>query len=272
MKSKIADAVGLKQQPVALLWTNEKPEGALQFKEGKWGCVMWNLANAAKGKTAAFDRKTYGCLGGGVGLGFGNKYLEWPGGIECFYYFLSTGNEQWERGKELAQKVEPYLRKESFEHFVHGEGYVKTPELVKKFIEQLPIMDIPAEYVVFKPLSDLDPDQEQPQVVIMFADPDQLSALVVLANYDRESRESVIIPHGAGCHTIGIFPYREARREPQRAVVGLTDLSARVSIARQLGRNLMTFSVPWKMFLEMESNVEGSFLQRRTWAECAGKE
>ncbi len=271
MNSKIAEAVKLKYQPVALLWTNEKPEGALQFKEGKWGCVMWNLAAAAKGKTAVFDRRTYGCLGGAVGLGFGNAYEKWPGGIECFYYFLSFGNAQWERGRELLKQVEPFLRKESFAHFVHGEGYVKTPELVKKFVAQLPIVDIPAQFVVFKPVSALDPERERPEAVIMFADPDQLSALVVLANYDRESRESVIIPHGAGCHTIGIFPYREAKREPQRAVIGLTDLSARVSINRQLGRNLLTFTAPWKMFLEMESNVDGSFLQRNTWAECQGQ-
>jgi hypothetical protein len=26
----------------------------------------------------------------------------------------------------------------------------------------------------------------------------------------------------------------------------------------------MTFTVPWKMFMEMEEHVEGSFLQRKT--------
>ena len=272
MQSQIAQAIGLQHHPVALLWTDEKPESALQFKEGKWGCVMWHLANAAKGKTAVFDRQTFGCIGGAVGLGFGNQYLNWPGGIECFYYFLSVGNEQWEKGRAITEKVKPFLRQEAYENFVHGEGYVKTPELVKKFVENLPIMDIPARFVVFKPLKEVDLAREIPQVVIFFVNPDQLSALVVLANYDRDDMENVVIPYGAGCQTVGIFAYREARSDRPRAVVGLTDLSARVSINRQLGKNLMTFALPFARFQEMEANVDGSFLERRTWKQITSGE
>jgi hypothetical protein len=47
--------------------------------------------------------------------------------------------------------------------------------------------------------------------------------------------------------------------------VGLVDLSARLNIRNQLGDDLMTFAVPFKMFQEMESNVEASFLERPTW-------
>jgi hypothetical protein len=47
--------------------------------------------------------------------------------------------------------------------------------------------------------------------------------------------------------------------------VGLTDLSARVYIRKQLTDNLMTFAVPLSMFKEMERNVAGSFLERPTW-------
>jgi len=48
-------------------------------------------------------------------------------------------------------------------------------------------------------------------------------------------------------------------------VVGLTDLSARLQIRKQLGDNLMTFAVPWALFLEMEENAPGSFLDAHTW-------
>jgi len=73
----------------------------------------------------------------------------------------------------------------------------------------MPITDIPAKYVVFKPLKEVAPDKEPPVVVVFLANPDQLAALTVLANYARESNESVIIPFCAGCQALGIFPYKE---------------------------------------------------------------
>jgi uncharacterized protein (DUF169 family) len=266
MESAIAKVIQLKYQPVALLWTNERPQGAMQFQEGKWGCVMWLAAHAAKGKPAVADIKTFGCFGGGVGLGFGNQYKNFPGGEKGFCNFLSDGNANKEGGAELAEKMKPFMRAEAYDNFLHGERYVKSPELVSKFLESLPLTKIPEQYVVFQPLDNVDTKKEKPQTVIFFVNPDQLSALVVLANYGRGDNENVIIPYAAGCQTIGIYPYREAKSAKPRAVVGLTDLSARVYIRKQLGDpNLMTFSAPFALFEEMEQNVPCSFLERHSW-------
>jgi uncharacterized protein (DUF169 family) len=266
MESKIAKAIGLQYSPVALAWSNEKPAGAMQFSEGKWGCVMWLVAAAAKGKSAVAGVKTYGCFGGGVGLGFGNQYKNFPGGEEGFCHFLSTGNIGRRGGAELAEQIKPFMTKESHDNFLHGERYIKNPELVDRFVKALPLTEIPTTYVVFQPLAAVDPAKEKPQTIIFFANPDQLSALVVLANYGRGDNENVIMPYAAGCQNLGIYPYREARSAKPRAVVGLTDLSARVYIRKQLGDpNLMTFAVPFALFEEMEQNVPGSFLERHTW-------
>lgn len=261
MESKIGGILKFKYTPVALLWSDDKPEGAFQFKEGAWGCVMWLFTNAARGRTAVVDRNTFGCLGGGTGLGFGNQYVNWQGGVEAFCRFLSTGSAHLGTKREDIDSS----RQGFIDNVLHGERYIKSPELVKKFLEVMPFMDVPAKYVVFKPLEAVNPDQETPVVVIFLANPDQLAALVVLANYARESTESVIIPFGAGCQSIGIFPYREARLENPRAVIGLVDMSARQTVRKQIGKDLMTFAVPYRMFQEMEANVEESFLGKEEW-------
>ncbi|MCE5265070.1 MAG: DUF169 domain-containing protein [Deltaproteobacteria bacterium] len=283
MKSRIAKAIETKHPPVALIWTDEKPEGAMQFQEGRWGCVMWLAASAATGRPAVCDAATFGCVGGGVGMGFGDRYKSFPGSEEGFCRFLSSGIEGWEEGAAVAEMVKPFMRGESYDNFIHGERYIKTPELVKRFLESLPITQIPKRYVLFQPLDDTDPEKEAPETVILFADPDELSALVVLANYGRGDNENVIIPFAAGCQAIGIYPYREANRERPRAVVGLIDLSARVCVRKQLGGNVLSFAMPFSLFREMEANVEGSFLRRHTWQQllaakraerasgCAGK-
>jgi uncharacterized protein (DUF169 family) len=267
MESRIAQAIETKYPPIALIWSDEKPEGAMQFQEGRWGCIMWLAASAAKGRPAVCDEKSFGCFGGGVGMGFGDQYKNFPGGEEGFCRFLSTGIEGWPEGAAVAERIKPFMRPESFDNFLHGERYIETPEAVRRFLNRLPIMRIPMRYVLFRPLADIDAEKEPPQTVIFFADPDELSALVVLANYGRGDNENVIIPYAAGCMAMGIYPYQEAKSDRPRAIVGLTDLSARVYIRKQLGDNLLSFAMPFSLFREMEANVEGSFLQRHTWQE-----
>lgn len=49
---------------------------------------------------------------------------------------------------------------------------------------------------------------------------------------------------------------REARSERQRALVGLTDVTLKFP------KDLLTFAAPCRMYREMKSNVEGSFLEK----------
>ncbi|MCL5105180.1 MAG: DUF169 domain-containing protein [Armatimonadetes bacterium] len=243
MESRIADELKLRFSPVAIILADQKPEEALQFVEGHWGCVVAMFSAAARGKVAAFDRKTVGCPGGGIGLGFCDNYDNMPGGIE---YFLSTG-----RG----------------EGYPEGEGYKKTPELAKAFVDDLPRMLIPNKYVVFKPLEKVDLVNETPVLVSFLANADQLSALVVLANYDRPTLENVSVKFGAGCHTLFLLPYQEAQKEMPKAIMGILDISARPYVEP----DLLSFTVPYKMFLEMEANIPGSFLEKKDWKKVRGR-
>jgi uncharacterized protein (DUF169 family) len=244
MTSKIAEAIKLTGYPVAIILSNDKPEDGIQFRENIWGCVASMLAaSASKGKTAFFDRKSYGCIGGGVALGFGNTYEGFP--IE---HLLSNGKKDFVDGTRRTKKLE------------EGEHYRKTPELAKQFVACLPMRNVKETYVVFKPLEQV--TDEKVESIVLFVNPDQLSALVVLANYGRAKIDNVIAPWAAACQTI-LFAFEENEKEKPHAIIGYFDLAAR----KHVDKNLLSFTIPYKMFLEMESNVEGSFLEMEEWKE-----
>jgi hypothetical protein len=222
-------------------------------------------AAAAKARVGAFGRQTYGCWGGGVGLGFGNCYETFPGGVAGFYSFLADGNDKTEAGREIGKQVATWGGQRMTDDFLLGERYLKNPEATKRFLAALPLRDIPAQYVIVKPLDSTDPQSEDIKSVTFFVDPDRLSALVILANYVDPDKENVIVPWAAGCQVMGIFGYRELEREHPRAIVGLTDISARERVRASLGKDVMSFTAPWPVFQKMEQNVENSFLQRETW-------
>jgi len=265
MESRIRDVLAMSFEPVVITFSEQKPQKALQFKKGRFGCVMFAFANAAKGRIAVFDRETYGCWGGGVGLGFGNTYKEFPGGEEGFKHFLSSGNKDWPEGKKIAESMRESGADEHFlDDFLEGERYCQGPEEVGGFIDELPIQEVPATYVLFKPLSEVRKNEE-PRVVTFTVNAEQLSALVVLANYARPGIDNVRIPFAAGCQTVSLLPLEEGKKDKPRAIVGMTDISARANVKKLLGRDVLTFSMPWALYREMEENAQGSFFERPVW-------
>jgi uncharacterized protein (DUF169 family) len=245
MNSQLVNTLKLKMQPVAIILTDDKPDDGLHFKEGSvGGCVAIMLVAASKkNRVAFFDRKTFGCPGGGTGLGFGDRYGMFP--IDCL---LSTGNKEMaaQMGRAGAMMEE-------------GERFYKNPELARKWVDSLPFTDVPTEYVVFKPLDQVT-EQDEPELIVFFANADQLSALVVMADYNRGTNQSVTAPFGAACQSI-LFGYEEAKKENPRGVIGFFDISQRSVVDREI----LTFTVPLRMFQEMEANVEGSFLEKHAW-------
>jgi uncharacterized protein (DUF169 family) len=166
MQNKIAAAVRLKYPPVALIWSIEKPEGAMEFTKGRWGCVMALVSSAAKGRICAVSRETMGCGGGAIGMGLTATYRTMPGGTSI-EQFLSTGNPEildTEEGRRAAER-NPDIAK--------GERYMKTPELAREFAESLPCREIPTKYILIKPLDKVD-EGEDIKSVVFLVNPDQL--------------------------------------------------------------------------------------------------
>jgi len=96
MKSITAEKLGLAYEPVAILWSDTKPVGALRIKPGAQTCIMPFFAQVVtRGKTAVFDRESFGCPGARAGLGFGSGYPDAFGGagIEFMAAFFVKGRE-----------------------------------------------------------------------------------------------------------------------------------------------------------------------------------
>ena len=102
-------------------------------------------------------------------------------------------------------------------------------------------------------------------MVIFFAQPDVLSGLFTLANFDQVDPNGVFAPFAAGCGTIVQYPYLERDSEHPRAVIGMFDVSARPYVPK----DTLTFSVPMTKFVKMVENMEESFLITSSWSKVS---
>ena len=232
MDSKLTKALQLKNEAVAVYRSDSLPEGALQFKPGVWGCVAAMLNAAAKGRTAAFCDETTVCVGGRAGLGlapYPHGYIE---------KFLSDGED---------------IDRE-------GERYKQSAELALEFMDNIPQI-AKKKYVVFMPLSKIDEKQQTPEAVVFLVDPDRLSALVTLANFDARTPDTVKVLFGAGCTQSVLYALAAFEKQSDECYLGMTDLSARKCI----DKNHLSFSIPYNRYLAMEANTDSCFFRTETW-------
>ncbi len=202
---------------------NEPSEG--------WSCFIGDLAKVRNGRSIAFNREAIGCGGGRRYLGFDKDVG--PG----FEYFLSCGNEE-----------------------IKGERYLRTPGLVKKFLENAPYIPASASRIVFKRWDKL-VEGDLPEVVIFFASPDVLSGLFTLSGYDRGDLHGSVAPFGSGCASIIQYPLAERREADPRGIIGMFDVSARPFVPA----GTLSFAVPFERFTRMVHYMDESFLVTEDW-------
>lgn len=219
--------------PIVFYFTDDEGRGELvKPPENVHQCLIGVLGKARAGQAVCFGSDSFGCGGGKRYLGYTRELRP------NFEYFLSCG----------------------IEGQMEGERYKKSPEIVQKLMENSPTFDAPAKYIVFKRWDKLEPEDD-PEVVIFFAQPDVLSGLYTLAGYEEVDRDGVVCPFAAGCGAIVLYPYLEKDRERPRGVLGMFDVSARPFAPR----DTLSFAAPMNKFGRMIEDMDESFLITRSW-------
>ena len=229
---KWAKYFGKAPLPIAFYFSDDHPQADYAGVPPRWRCFVCDLGKVRRGLSLYFDVDSITCTGGKRYSGFSYTLRE------NFEYFLSCG----------------------IEGELEGERYKKTPEIVKEIMKGQPPFKAPARYIVFKRLDKLG-DGDKPSVVIFFAEPDVISGVFTLANFDETDRNAVMAPFGAGCSSIIYYPYLEFAKKQPRAVLGMFDVSARPCVTP----DILTLAVTWPKFERMVRNMPESFLTTDSW-------
>jgi len=183
-------------------------------------CVFSFYKNWLAGETLHITKEHYGC--GGVG--------------------------RWMCGVEIRS------RKEFIKFLADEEGLKASRELMEKWIDSSQTYQASHPHLFIGPLK---ADQwEYLRSVTFFVNPDQLSALMIGAQYHSspEDPSPVIAPFGSGC--MELYPFQDPNI-PQ-ASIGATDIAMR----QHIPPDILAFTVTRPMFEQLCALDERSFLYK----------
>ena len=189
-------------------------------------CIFSQLAPVRRGRPRAFNQDNLGCWGAKGTLGF------IPHGAD----------------------------KQTVNFLVNVEKFKKSAEHIKSMFKSNPPVAAEGRYLIFKRW-DLLTDKDEPQIVCFFCEPDVLSGLHGLANFDTMDPHGVITPNWSGCDMLVGFAMKELRSHDPKAVIGLFDPSARICVKP----HILSFSIPWPKFKTMIANMDDCFLNTHVW-------
>lgn len=201
----------------------------------KTGCTLKVLNEVFSGKCIVIDSKNLSCCGASIGFGFYDGLPNIPGG---FGNFLSHGKG---------------------EGYPIGERVKCNAEIGEKMLLNQP-RNVMEGYsaIQIKPYEESD----NPDLVTILANPDQISALVHIFNYRKIEYDTVIMPMVSGCASIFRVPFGELKRDNPRAVIGNVDVFSRPHFEK----NTFFFTVSGKDFKNMLLDADESFLVSPIWS------
>jgi hypothetical protein len=271
MESAIVRNLRPEFEPVALVWSDTIPGDACQFKSGRFGCILYLFAEAARrGKVAGGNRESITCIGGRAALGLGV-------GLDASDELLDRYAAVFSKGLKSASNQEAYrARMEAVPKrwrslYEYGERRHCNAELAKEWIlNGLPRYDIPYEYVLFKPLSRTTPD-EKIRAVVFLVNPVELAGLVTLAGSVMQGTDPVRVPQGADCNSIAAFAYAEGDLVAPRAVLGMLGVDGREVMRKRFRDDTLTLTLPAPLLQRMEQEANDCVFQTPSWKDLIGE-
>ncbi len=235
----------LETEPVGIFLGNTSAVCDLEPSPETRNCVVPLLMAAAKGKTVALNEESCNCPGGAVGCCFGDEYTRRNPNI---HRMVSQGY-----GADATPQMPIHMRE--------GERFFCTEELAMKWRLQTPFSDRGYPRVVFAPRSRWE-EAGTPDLVLVFADPDRLSALVAMLGYHNGEALNTIAPFGAACQSI-VYAVDQIGKERPMAVMGLFDISQR----REALANQLTLTMPYSLWRGLAEDLDRSCLTTHAWKE-----
>lgn len=266
MQSEIVKNLKPEFEPVAVVWSDTIPQDGFQFKKSKFGCTLYLFAEAARrGKITGGSRETITCNGGRAALGLGTDFDASEEQLDRYAAVFSKGLESTTNQAAYRARIEK-APKNWRNLLEYGERRHCNAELAKEWIlHGFPRYDIPHEYVLFKPLSRTDPD-DNVRVVIFSVNPIELSGLVTLAGSIMPGTDPVQVPQGADCNSITAFAYAQNEQPEPRVVLGMLGVDGREVMRKRFRNDTLTLAVPVSLYYRMEKEANNCIFQTPSWA------
>jgi hypothetical protein len=257
-------------EPVAVVWSDTIPGDALQFKKGKFGCILYLFAEAARrGKIAGGSRDSITCSGGRSALGFGTDFDASDEVLDRYAALFSKGLRSADNRADYQDRMEA-APKHWRAMYEYGERRHCNAELAREWIlHGLPRYNIPHKYVLFKPLSRSAPD-ENVRAVIFPVSVVELSGLVTLAGSVMPGTDPVQVPQGPDCNSITAYAYAQAELAEPRAVVGMLGVDGRKVMRKRFRDDTLTLTLPAPLYDRMEQETDDCIFQTPSWKGLTG--
>jgi len=261
MKSEIVRWLEPELDPVALLWSDEVPAGALQPRPGTFVCILNLFAETARtGRITGGDGETICCPGGRAVLGLGDDLVSSRQSIEHYATVFS-------KGLAVAPDPEAHRRRMDAARpswrplYELGERRHRSRGLAAAWLEtEMPRYRAAQRYAWFKRLDDVTPADDV-RLVVFLVDAVELAGLVTLVGSVLAGADAVKVPQGADCFRIAGFACWQGEATARQAVLGMLDVDGREVMRRRFHDGVMTLALPLPLFHLVEREAHDSVLQ-----------